>query len=319
MSTDRTGQYVGAYGWVENLKPIPASFVTPVPALPGRRARSAADGGKRQRLHSRAVDDARRDCGAASQRAPWPHGCSRCRMDRSRSSSPRDACAKPLGCSKACDRVNRSARCSATAWSACSTTPWSTTAAAWTASSRRCVALRRSSHARAGPTTAPVEAIAANNVVDGLVLNRRWKEERTAVARGAERRPSWARAIFRRSASIFDKLADAIDGLSDALTAESAYQMVRGNTSRTASTLSAIAQGDAPPPELEVATHAAIGHLAHASPAAADERAEHEHRRVVGRGRRQCARARRRCSTSGRSSCSATAPRFAARSNASTT
>jgi hypothetical protein len=41
--------------------------------------------------------------------------------------------------------------------------------------------------------------------------------------------------------------------LSDALTAESAYQMVRGNTSRTASTLAAVAQGDAPPPELEVA------------------------------------------------------------------
>ena len=28
------GQYIGAYGWVENLKPIPASFVKPVPALP---------------------------------------------------------------------------------------------------------------------------------------------------------------------------------------------------------------------------------------------------------------------------------------------
>ena len=50
-----------------------------------------------------------------------------------------------------------------------------------------------------------------------------------------------------------DNLGDAIDGLSDALTAEAAYQMARGNTSRTASTLSAIAQGDAPPPELEVA------------------------------------------------------------------
>ncbi len=44
-----------------------------------------------------------------------------------------------------------------------------------------------------------------------------------------------------------------IDGLSDALTAEAAYQLVRGNTSRMASTLPAIAQGDAPPPELEVA------------------------------------------------------------------
>ena len=46
---------------------------------------------------------------------------------------------------------------------------------------------------------------------------------------------------------------ESVDGLSDALTAEAAYQMVRGNTSRLASTLPAIAQGDAPPPELEVA------------------------------------------------------------------
>src|SRR4030095_8504929 len=52
--------------------------------------------------------------------------------------------------------------------------------------------------------------------------------------------------------SIMNTLADAIDGVSDALTAESVYQMVRGNTSRTAATLAAIAQGDAPPPELEV-------------------------------------------------------------------
>ena len=51
----------------------------------------------------------------------------------------------------------------------------------------------------------------------------------------------------------FDGLADAIDGLSDALTAEVAYQMARGNTARTAATLAAIAQGDAPAPELEVA------------------------------------------------------------------
>src|SRR5262249_25967932 len=50
-----------------------------------------------------------------------------------------------------------------------------------------------------------------------------------------------------------DALGDAIDGLSDALTAEAAYQVTRGNTARTASTFAAVAQGSAPPPELEVA------------------------------------------------------------------
>src|SRR5205807_6843704 len=49
-----------------------------------------------------------------------------------------------------------------------------------------------------------------------------------------------------------DALGEAIDGLSDALTAEAAYQVARGNLSRIASTMSAVAQGDAPPPELDV-------------------------------------------------------------------
>ena len=49
-----------------------------------------------------------------------------------------------------------------------------------------------------------------------------------------------------------DALGDAIDAVSDALTAETAYQMARGNTLRIAATLSAVASGGAPAPELEV-------------------------------------------------------------------
>ena len=102
--------------------------------------------------------------------------------------------------------------------------------------------------ARAGGTpTGPVETIAAGNVVDGLVLHRRWKEERSAVIAEVDRGGLGTSDLSALS-SILDRLGDAIDGLSDALTAESAYQMVRGNTARTASTLTAIAQGDAPPP-----------------------------------------------------------------------
>ena len=48
-------------------------------------------------------------------------------------------------------------------------------------------------------------------------------------------------------------LDDAIDALSDAAVAECAHQAVRGNILRTGTTLQAIASGDAPPPELEVA------------------------------------------------------------------
>jgi len=102
-------------------------------------------------------------------------------------------------------------------------------------------------------TTAPVDTIAANNVVDGLVLYRRWKEEQSTVITELNKVGMGGTGDFYALTSIFEKLGDAIDGLSDALTAEAAYQMVRGNTSRMASTLSAIAHGDAPPPELEVA------------------------------------------------------------------
>ena len=106
--------------------------------------------------------------------------------------------------------------------------------------------------ARAGATPpGPVDTIAAENVVDGLVLHRRWKEERNTVIAEVTT-AGLGTSDLSVISSILDRLADAIDGLSDALTAEAAYQMVRGNTSRTASTLAAIAQGDAPPPELEV-------------------------------------------------------------------
>jgi len=49
-----------------------------------------------------------------------------------------------------------------------------------------------------------------------------------------------------------DLLDEAVDALSDAFIAESVYQVVQGNPLRTASTLDAVASGEAPPPELEV-------------------------------------------------------------------
>ena len=43
-----------------------------------------------------------------------------------------------------------------------------------------------------------------------------------------------------------------MDAVSDALMAESVYQVVRGNPLRAASTVESIAGGETPPPELEV-------------------------------------------------------------------
>lgn len=94
----------------------------------------------------------------------------------------------------------------------------------------------------------PVESIAANNVVDGLALLQRWDDEGDALLTKAL--PGADIGPVKRE---LERLRNALDGLGDALIAEAAYQMARGNPSRLASTLSAIAHGDAPPPELEVA------------------------------------------------------------------
>ncbi|HKU15276.1 MAG TPA: hypothetical protein VJQ52_12850 [Steroidobacteraceae bacterium] len=101
-------------------------------------------------------------------------------------------------------------------------------------------------------TDLPVEAIAANNVVDGLLLNQKWQDEKQTVIDLLQDAQATAEDMTAMTSEL-DALAESIDAVSDALTAETAYQMVRGNTSRLASTLNAIATGDAPAPELEVA------------------------------------------------------------------
>jgi hypothetical protein len=101
------------------------------------------------------------------------------------------------------------------------------------------------------PSTQPVESIAANNVVDGLSLQRQWHGDRAKIT--TKLTQAGASTAEREVLGIeLDALSDALDAVSDALTAEAAYQMVRGNSSRAASTLQAIATGEAPPPELEV-------------------------------------------------------------------
>lgn len=119
------------------------------------------------------------------------------------------------------------------------------------------------------PVTEPVEAIAANNVVDGLALLRRWQKGKSTTP------PQWnndtipfGQQVGQQSLKLppFDPsnpeykaiqdglagLEDAVDAVSDALMAESVHQVVRGNPLRAASTVESIAGGETPPPELEV-------------------------------------------------------------------
>ena len=108
----------------------------------------------------------------------------------------------------------------------------STTSARW----------RRSVASTAPASAQAAESVAANNVVDGLALYAQYDAQRNPQP-----------PLFTRCAAVLDELGDAIDALADALVAETAHQAVRGNTARSAATLQAIAAGDRPPPELEVA------------------------------------------------------------------
>ena len=102
------------------------------------------------------------------------------------------------------------------------------------------------------PTTAAVEAIAAANVVDGLVLLRRWQADPTDLGWGTGGRPDAHSAERLAVEQVLAQLADNVDAIGNAVTAESVHQAVLGNALRAGASLDAIARGDAPAPELEV-------------------------------------------------------------------
>jgi hypothetical protein len=100
----------------------------------------------------------------------------------------------------------------------------------------------------------PAESIAANNVVDGLVLQGKWKTAGNLstlfgqIPGVPNRTPDQETALRIQ----LEELDYAVDAVSDALVAESVHQAIHGNSLRSASTLDAVASGEAPPPELEV-------------------------------------------------------------------
>jgi hypothetical protein len=93
-----------------------------------------------------------------------------------------------------------------------------------------------------GNVTLPTEAIAARDVVDGVALLERWRTGRSGVldtitAAGAER---------AAVAAEIDRLADALDAVSDLMVAESVYQTTIGNSERARAALAVLDRQERP-------------------------------------------------------------------------
>ncbi|MCZ6818953.1 MAG: hypothetical protein O7G31_05615, partial [Calditrichaeota bacterium] len=106
-----------------------------------------------------------------------------------------------------------------------------------------------------------MESMAANNVVDGLALHRRYKKgisvqpqqwNTNSIPFGEIGLPKADTSPFKKILATLQSLDNALDAVSDALSAESVYHTVQGNPLRAGITLDTIIQDEAPPPELEV-------------------------------------------------------------------
>jgi hypothetical protein len=239
-----TGAYVGAYGWVENLHPAPSSTMTPVTTLPvgetGSMVMATNDSGfihAPSLTHAAAAAVLRNahlgPSGVPSDTCPFAIDISSRRVRDAEHLLDGVRSGQPIGALLGY-RLERGLH---------------------ELGLDVAIPALRSLVPLAPPQTVdantPTAAIAANNVVDGLALWTLWTSTPNAVTDAVKGIVSTDNS--QHFTHELDALTSTVDALTDALTAEAAYQIARGNTTRTAATLASIAKGDAPPPELEVA------------------------------------------------------------------
>jgi hypothetical protein len=98
------------------------------------------------------------------------------------------------------------------------------------------------------PTTGPIEAVAAANVVHGLNILDKWKRDDDPFP--SLRIPRRIRQVQIIN-SIFSAVADQVDALGDLLLAEGVFQATRGSFERASATLDSVARGEMlPMPEV---------------------------------------------------------------------
>ena len=96
-------------------------------------------------------------------------------------------------------------------------------------------------------TGKPADAVAARNVVDGLALRDAWKkhpQDLVNFLHGGD--PPSARELAAVEAEL-RRMDEAIDAVADVLTAEAVYQIANGSADRANASLDAIAKGSRPP------------------------------------------------------------------------
>jgi hypothetical protein len=99
------------------------------------------------------------------------------------------------------------------------------------------------------PVGGGAAAADTHNVVDGLALLRRHDDPNdTAIDALFVDSPAQAQQVV----SEIESLRDSVDGMADALTAETAFQLARGNSARITSTLESLSRGESVPGQLEV-------------------------------------------------------------------
>ncbi|WP_297325001.1 hypothetical protein [Nitrosomonas sp.] len=107
-----------------------------------------------------------------------------------------------------------------------------------------------------------INAQPVNQVVDGLELLYRWRPNPDPTKPNPFEPIPWGQYGLPDQINNADKynacvkelknLEDAVDAIGDLVLAESVHQIAQGNPVRAGATLSAIAEGEAPPPELDV-------------------------------------------------------------------